>query len=54
VQEVEIYGPLFEHWLGLKPWDLDRLSRAQVEYRLAWLKQHRDRTSGIGEVAGDG
>jgi hypothetical protein len=37
-----MYGPLFEHKLGLKPWDLERMTRAQVAYRLAWLKQDRD------------
>jgi uncharacterized protein YciI len=38
------------------------MTRAEVEYRLAWLKQHRDRLkqhrdreqSGLGEVADDG
>ena len=34
-----MYGPLFEHWLGLRPWDLDRMTRAQVTQRLEWLKE---------------
>jgi hypothetical protein len=33
-----MYGPLFEHWLGLKPWDLERMTLSQVTGRLAWIK----------------
>jgi hypothetical protein len=36
-----MYGPLFEHLLGLKPWDLDRMDRDQVALRLQWLKHHQ-------------
>ena len=45
-----MYGPLFEHLLGLKPWDLERMTRAQVEFRLAWLKRQRE----SGEAALNG
>jgi len=34
---------MFEHWLGLKPWDLERMTRAQVAHRLAWLKRNTER-----------
>jgi hypothetical protein len=45
-----MYGPLFEHLLGLKPWDLERMTRAQVTWRLDWLKRQRE----SGEAALNG
>lgn len=41
VEEVEVYGPLFEHLLGLKPWDLERMSTRDVVLRLEWLKDYQ-------------
>lgn len=42
-----MYGPLFEHLLGLKPWDLERMSRAQVAHRLAWVKKNVESARGV-------
>jgi len=33
-----MYGPWFENLLGLKPWDLARMSTSDVALRLAWVK----------------
>lgn len=41
VQEVAEYGPLFEHLLNLKPWDLERMSTDDVQLRLAWIKDYQ-------------
>lgn len=38
------YGPWFEHLLGLKPWDLERLTTAQVVDRLIWVKDQLEQT----------
>lgn len=55
VQEVEAYGPLFEHWLNLKPWDLERMTRSQVEQRLEWIKaQQRHNQRQIEELNSEG
>jgi hypothetical protein len=32
---------LFEHWLNLKPWDLERMSMSQVFERLEWVKAEK-------------
>lgn len=33
-----MYGPWFEHFLNLKPWDLERMSTEGVVARLIWVK----------------
>ena len=50
MQEVETYGPMFEHWLGLKPWDLERMTLDQVAHRLSWLKRREEESRGVSDV----
>jgi len=46
---VGCYGPWFEHLLGLKPWDLERMSTDDVALRLVWVKSYLNREEGIGD-----
>lgn len=48
MQEVRILGPLFEHYLNLKPWDLERMTLEDVVIRLDWIK-HRHGIDSQGE-----
>jgi hypothetical protein len=32
---------MFEHLLGLKPWDLERMTTAAVMNRLEWIKDYQ-------------
>jgi hypothetical protein len=41
---------LFEHWLNLKPWDLERMTVRQVQFRLWWIKQEKKRREQEPEV----
>lgn len=46
MQEVRSYGPLFEHLLNLKPWDLERMSTEDVLIRLEWIKAYQQNSRG--------
>jgi len=48
VREVELNGPWFEHLLGLKPWDLERMSTYDVALRLAWVKRAKEQLQSAG------
>lgn len=45
--------PLFEHWLHLHPWDLERLTRAEVAQRLHWVQERAKAIGQLGEMEGE-